>query len=126
MTKRSLQAIRHIGFEDLGSFHPPLRQAGYEIEYLDVAEQEVKNLDPLAADLPVVLGGPVGVNDHEAYPVITQEMELMRSRLFADRSALGICLGAREMAAALGARVRWRTPHWHTSTWRPPNRWVVS
>ncbi|RXT19741.1 glutamine amidotransferase [Rhizobium leguminosarum] len=105
MTKRSVQAIRHIGFEDLGSFQAPLREAGYEIEYVDVAEQEERNLDPLAADLLVVLGGPIGVNDHQAYPVITEEIELLRARLAADRPTLGICLGAQVMAAALGARV---------------------
>ncbi|MEB2846426.1 glutamine amidotransferase-related protein [Endobacterium cereale] len=105
MTKRKVQAIRHIGFEDLGSFQAPLRAAGYEIEYVDVAEQEVASLDPLAADFLVVLGGPIGVNDHAAYPVITDEIELLRARLAADRPTLGICLGAQVMAAALGARV---------------------
>lgn len=105
MTKRKVQAIRHIGFEDLGSFQAPLRAAGYEIEYVDVAEQAVASLDPAAADLLVVLGGPISVNDHAAYPVITEEIELLRARLAADRPTLGICLGAQVMAAALGARV---------------------
>ena len=105
MTGRSVQVIRHIGFEDLGSFQAPLHAAGYEIEYVDVAEQEVKTLDPRAPDLLVVLGGPIGVNDQEAYPTIKEEVELLRVRLTADRPTLGICLGAQVMAAALGARV---------------------
>lgn len=105
MTKLSLQAIRHVGFEDLGSFEAPLRKAGYDIGYVDVAEQDLARLDPLGTDLLVILGGPIGVNDHDAYPVITQEIELLKARLAADRPTLGICLGAQVMAAGLGGSV---------------------
>ncbi|WP_040706066.1 glutamine amidotransferase [Oceanibaculum indicum] len=105
MTRRTVQAIRHIGFEDLGSFARPMQEAGYDIDYIDVAERSPATLDPLGADLLVVLGGPIGVYDHEAYPVVTDEIQLLRARLAADRPTLGICLGAQLMAAALGARV---------------------
>jgi GMP synthase (glutamine-hydrolysing) len=105
MKGKTVQAIRHIGFEDLGSFAAPLKEAGYDIEYVDVAERDPASLDPLAADLLVVLGGPIGVYDHDAYPVVTEEISLLRVRLSADRPTLGICLGAQLMAAALGARV---------------------
>jgi GMP synthase (glutamine-hydrolysing) len=53
----------------------------------------------------VVLGGPVGVYQRDAYPFIEFEIELLRSRLAGKRPTLGICLGAQLMAAALGARV---------------------
>lgn len=105
MTQRSLIAIRHIGFEDLGSFEAPLRAADYDIAYSDVAEHDVGRLDPLQADLMVVLGGPIGVYDDEAYPVVAAEIRLLQARLGAGRPTLGICLGAQLMAAALGARV---------------------
>ncbi|MBA4245655.1 MAG: glutamine amidotransferase [Pseudomonas sp.] len=105
MTQRTLQAIRHVGFEDLGSFEAPLRAAGYRIEYIDAAERDLSQLDPLAADLLVVLGGPIGVYDHDSYPIVSDELQLLRARLAADRPTLGICLGAQLMAAALGARV---------------------
>lgn len=105
MTQRTLQAIRHIGFEDLGSFEPLLRKAGYTIEYVEAAEHNLRQLDPLGADLLVILGGPIGVYDHGGYPFITDELGLLRARLAAGRPTLGICLGAQLMAAALGARV---------------------
>lgn len=105
MTRRTVQAIRHIGFEDLGSFALPMQDAGYDIDYIDVAERSLATLDPLGADLLVVLGGPIGVYDHEAYPVVTDEIQLLRARLAVDRPTLGICLGAQLMAAALDARV---------------------
>ena len=105
MSLMTVQAIRHIGFEDLGSFAAPLRAAGYDIEYIDVAEYDLATFDPLSADLLVILGGPIGVYDHDAYPVVTDEIRLLRTRLAAERPTLGICLGAQLMAAALGARV---------------------
>ncbi len=105
MTRHIVQAIRHIGFEDLGSFAVPMQEAGYDIEYFDMAERDPATLDPLGADLLVVLGGPIGVYDHDSYPVVTDEIRLLRRRLAADRPTLGICLGAQLMAAALGARV---------------------
>jgi GMP synthase (glutamine-hydrolysing) len=105
MTARSVQALRHVGFEDLGSFETPLHVAGYNIEYVDVAERDPALLDPLGPDLLVVLGGPIGVYDDAAYPVIMAERTLLDARLKADRPTLGICLGAQLMAAALGSRV---------------------
>ncbi len=105
MTHRTVQAFRHVGFEDLGSFEAPLRAAGYEIEYVEMAECDPASLDPLAPDLLLVLGGPIGVYDGEAYPVVFAERRLLEARLRAGRPTLGICLGAQLMAAALGARV---------------------
>lgn len=105
MTGLTVQAIRHVGFEDLGSFARPLLEAGYKINYLDAAGDDLSGLDPLGADLLIVLGGPVGVYDDKAYPVLAQELRLLGARLAADRPTLGICLGAQLIAAALGARV---------------------
>lgn len=105
MTDRFVRAIRHVGFEDLGSFAPALEKAGYRIEYVDVATRDLGAIDPLDADILIVLGGPVGVYDGATYPFIAQEAELLRGRLDADRPTLGICLGAQLIAAALGARV---------------------
>lgn len=105
MTGLTVHALRHLGFEDLGSFEAPLREAGYEIQYVDVAEYDLTTLDPLAADLLVVLGGPIGVYDHQAYPVVLAELRILEARLNVDLPTLGICLGAQLMAAALGARV---------------------
>ena len=105
MTTRTLLAIRHVAFEDLGSLAAPLEDAGYAITYHDVADGGLDTLDPLAPDLLVVLGGPIGVGDAAIYPCIGEELKLLRRRLARDRPTLGICLGAQLIAAALGARV---------------------
>ena len=59
----------------------------------------------IAPDLVIVLGGPIGVYEGEAYPFITGEIAAIAARIAADKPILGICLGAQMMAAALGARV---------------------
>ena len=105
MSQRCVQAFRHVHFEDLGSFEAPLLEAGYDIEYIEVADGRIDVLDPLAPDIMVVLGGPIAAYDTETYPVVSDMMAALKARLSADRPTLGICLGAQLMAAALDARV---------------------
>ncbi|MGH2341504.1 glutamine amidotransferase [Segnochrobactraceae bacterium EtOH-i3] len=104
MSKQVL-AIRHIHFEDLGLFGPVLSEAGYVVRYHDLDAAPVASLDPLAPDLLVVLGGPVGVYETEAYPYLAEERALLARRLAARRPTLGICLGAQQIARTLGADV---------------------
>ena len=95
--------VRHVAFEDLGSFAGPLAERGCGIRYLEAG---VDGLDAAAdADLVVVLGGPIGAGDERQYPFLADEVRLIERRLAADRPTLGICLGAQLMALALGARV---------------------
>ncbi|MGE5546208.1 MAG: glutamine amidotransferase [Solirubrobacterales bacterium] len=102
---KSCVAIRHVAFEDLGNLQPVLAARGFDVRYLDAACDDLSALDPVAADLMVVLGGPIGVYEDEAYPFLKQELAIAERRLAADRPTLGICLGAQIMARALGARV---------------------
>ena len=105
MTTRKALALRHVHFEDLGSFAGPLRAAGFEIEYRDVGDENYLSFDPLEPDLVIVLGGPIGVYEDEAYPFVAGEIAMLQARLAGDRPTLGICLGAQLIARALGARV---------------------
>lgn len=104
-TLKTAVAIRHVHFEDLSSFEPILTAAGYRVHYYDLDVHQLWTLDPLLADLLIVLGGPVGVNDSAAYPFLAEERQILAARLAADRPTLGICLGAQQMARALGADV---------------------
>jgi GMP synthase (glutamine-hydrolysing) len=102
---RTVLAITHVAFEDLGSFGIELTHSGFNIEIIDACTTDIGSIDSLGADLLVVLGGPISVYDRDDYPFINAEVELLSSRLAAQRPTLGICLGAQLMAAALGARV---------------------
>ena len=100
---RTAVAIRHIAFEDLGSFAAPLERAGYTVAYHDAVDG--LDIDPLAPDLLIVLGGPVGAYEGDRYPWIDREIAILRQRLAADLPTMGICLGAQLIARALGAAV---------------------
>lgn len=98
-------AICHVAFEDLGSLGPVLSEAGFAVNVVDASTADWQALDPLAADLVVVLGGPIGVYERGAYPFIVAEEAFVRARLAAQRPLMGLCLGSQLIAASLGARV---------------------
>lgn len=61
--------------------------------------------DVLAADMLIVMGGPMGVYEETQYPWLATEKALIRDAIAAGKPVLGICLGAQLIAAALGAKV---------------------
>jgi GMP synthase (glutamine-hydrolysing) len=102
MSKSAL-ILRHLAFEDLGSFGSVLEEEGYLLVHAEAGIDPLP--DPLLDDLVVILGGPINVNETEAYPCMAVERDWLVARLDARRPTLGICLGAQLMACALGARV---------------------
>lgn len=103
---RTVTALRHVHFEDLGSLAAPLRVRGATIRYVEAPVEDLAKLDVEAPDLLVVLGGPIGACDEALYPFLETELDVVRRRLASGRPMLGICLGAQLMARALGAEVR--------------------
>lgn len=102
---RSAVAITHVGFEDLGSLETELTRAGYSIEVVDACTADLPAIGLSKPELLVVLGGPIGVYEYEAYPFLHAEIGLVRLRLAEKLPTLGICLGAQLIAAACGAAV---------------------
>ncbi|MGQ4647898.1 amidase [Lyngbya aestuarii] len=104
-TVKTALCLRHVAFEDLGNFEPILKSYGYKITYLEAGASELREIDPLAPDLMVVLGGPIGVYELDDYPFLKTEIALLAKRLAADLPTLGLCLGSQLMVKALGASV---------------------
>lgn len=100
-----VDVFRHVAFEDPGLLEPVLAARGALINLIDVPLTDLDSHDPLAADLLVVLGGPIGADDLDEFPFLGAEIALIERRLAAGAPVLGICLGAQLMARALGARV---------------------
>lgn len=101
---KTLIAIRHVDFEDLGSWESFLSKE-YKITYINVTDIDLSKLENENIDLLVVLGGPIGVYQEKEYPFIKTEIALLEDRLKSDLPTLGICLGSQLMARALGSRV---------------------
>ena len=101
----SALAIRHVPFEDLGILAPVLAERSYRVQYLEAGVDAIDAAALSAADLVVILGGPIGVYETGRYPFLEAELRAIAHRLRQDKPTLGICLGAQLMAAALGAEV---------------------
>ncbi len=102
---KSLLAIRHVPFEDLGCLEALLTESGYAIRYVDAPTADFSHLAQAKWDLLVVLGGPIGVMEQHDYPFLITELQLLELRLKHKSPTLGICLGSQLLAHALGARI---------------------
>ncbi|WP_432260152.1 glutamine amidotransferase [Cupriavidus sp. TMH.W2] len=105
MATRTTHVIQHVAFEHAGVIGNALRARGHALQ---VFQAGVDDLAPVAndpADLLLVLGGPIGVYETEAYPWLEAEIALIRQRLAAGGKMVGVCLGAQLIARAAGARV---------------------
>lgn len=53
----------------------------------------------------VIMGGPMGVYEHERYPFIRKELLLIEDALRRGKPLLGVCLGSQLLASTLGSQV---------------------
>jgi GMP synthase (glutamine-hydrolysing) len=51
-------AVRHVAFEDLGSFEQDLRRAGYEIRYYDIGIDDLASVSTRDPDFLLFLVAP--------------------------------------------------------------------
>ena len=100
---KTCAAIRHVHFEDLGTFEPTLRDHGYAVGYFDAGVDDLRSDEVRDADLLFVLGTPVSAYEEDKYPFLACELAILESRLVVGRPMLGICLGAQLLARAMGA-----------------------
>lgn len=105
MTPRVV-VFQHVAMEGPARVAAAAARAGLSLQTLKlfagVAVPEVS-----AADILVVMGGPMGVNDvgGSDFPFLAAEAQLLKARIAANAPTLGICLGAQLLAHAAGARV---------------------
>ena len=105
MTTRSALVIRHVPYEGVAAFREPVEAAGFVIDRVDVADPGFSAVDLREPDLVIMMGGPMGVYEHEAHPWIPCQLRRLAQRLEAGRPTLGVCFGAQMIAAALGGEV---------------------
>jgi len=97
--------IRHLLFEDLGLIADVLSEHDIQPVYKEAGVDDLSDIDLTHYEGLIILGGPIGAYETDAYPFLEDEITLIRQQLDAKRPLLGICLGAQLIAVALGAKV---------------------
>jgi GMP synthase-like glutamine amidotransferase len=98
-----IHSLQHVPFEGPAAIVDWARERGHDHTGTQLFDDDQLPA-PDAVDLLVVLGGPMGVGDE--YPWLATERTLIRETLKAGGSVVGICLGAQQLAAALGSEVQ--------------------
>jgi GMP synthase (glutamine-hydrolysing) len=102
---RKILVLQHVPFEILGTLNPLLKKKGFRVRYINFgrypdAQPTLEGYHGL-----IVLGGPMGVNEQDAYGHLKTEITLIQAAVQKNIPILGICLGAQLIAAALGAEI---------------------
>lgn len=104
MKKLRIHYLQHVPFEGLGCIETWIRKKEHPLSVTRFYQHEP--LPPVEEpDWLIVLGGPMGIYDQEAYPWLGAEKAFIKQAIEQHKVVLGICLGAQLIADALGARV---------------------
>ena len=65
---KTVAAIGHVPFKDVGAFESVLSGAGFEIRYHEAGIDDLRSPQLANCDLLAVLGGSIDVHEEEKYP----------------------------------------------------------
>ena len=99
-----MAVLQHVEFEGPAAVADWAAGRGFPLRvfhlYRDTTLPSLSDFDMLT-----VMGGPMSANDEAQLGWLGREIALVREAIAADKTVLGICLGAQIIAKALGARV---------------------
>lgn len=99
-----LHYLQHVEFEGLGYIATWAAMRGIAVNQTRLyANDPLPNVGDF--DMLVVMGGPMNIYEHDAYPWLVAEKAFIRSAIDDGKRVLGICLGAQLIADTLGGKV---------------------
>jgi GMP synthase-like glutamine amidotransferase len=96
--------LQHVHFEGPGNISTWADQQGHRMSGTKLYAEEPLPF-PEDVDLLLILGGPMNVCEHNAYPWLIREKQFIKSVIHSGAAVLGICLGAQLLADVLGGSV---------------------
>lgn len=104
-----IHCLTHVPFEDAACLGRWAQDRGHELAYTRLyCDESLPSVD--AVDMLAVMGGPMNIYEHEAYPWLIEEKAFIRRVIDAGKKVLGVCLGAQLIADVLGGRIA-ANPH---------------
>lgn len=104
MRNLRIHYFQHVPFEGLGCIEAWANEKSYVLTatqfYEAVQLPRLENIDWL-----VIMGGPMSVHDDEKFPWLQAEKTFIKQAIDADKTVIGICLGAQLIAGVLGATI---------------------
>ncbi len=97
--------LQHAEAEGLGTFAQVLRARGIKSRTVRMFAEDAIPRTLEGTQGLIVMGGPMGVYEQEAFPFLRDELALIEDALKHAQPVLGVCLGSQVLAAALGSRV---------------------
>lgn len=95
-----LTIVQHVPFEIPGLISEWAAKNHYQIDLVQLFNNDQHLPDPSDVAFLIVLGGPMSANDD--LPWLSQERQLIKAVVNANKPMLGICLGAQQLAKVFG------------------------
>ncbi|SNZ16067.1 GMP synthase - Glutamine amidotransferase [Terribacillus aidingensis] len=108
-----IDVLQHVPFEGLAAIEDWGQDRGHHFRIHHLYEEAVL---PAAIDVTmlIILGGPMSANDTEHW--LEAERDLIRELISKQQPIFGICLGAQQIAKAIGADIfqgEYKEVGWH-------------
>ncbi len=124
METMRIHSLQHVPFEGPAAIQAWAESRGHQLTATRLFEDgglpHMNDFDRL-----VVMGGPMNIYEEDLYPWLAREKRFIGEAVAAEKTVIGICLGAQLIADVLGARVR-RNPYkeigWYPIEWTEPAR----
>jgi GMP synthase-like glutamine amidotransferase len=97
--------FQHDPFQDLGFFPEVLKKERTPYRVIRMFQGEMPAEEWQQVRALILLGGPMSVDDEDLYPFLRWEKRIIRAAIDDALPILGVSLGARLIAAALGSPV---------------------
>ena len=104
MKKLKIHCLQHVPYEGPGCIEEWIKKGNHSLTYTRFfQEDELPEINDF--HWLIVMGGPMSTHDESEYPWLKKEKQFLKEAIAADKTIIGICLGAQLIADALGAKV---------------------
>ena len=112
----NIHCFQHVPFEGLGCIQKWIASRGHCLTKTQFfINEELPSLNQL--DWLIVMGGPMDIFSYRKFPWLLPEKRFIEKAIKAEKTVIGICLGAQLVTDVLGAKVyknRYKEIGWHS------------